>query len=39
MPENVQRHVSRVAEAAYKLAVWMRHAGLAIDPILTTGLG
>ncbi len=39
MPENVQRHVSRVAEAAYKLAVWMRHAGLEIDPILTHRAG
>ncbi len=39
MPENVQRHVTRVAEAAYKLAVWLRHAGLAIDPILTHRAG
>ncbi|MBG0787164.1 MAG: HD domain-containing protein [Anaerolineaceae bacterium] len=35
MPENIHRHVSKVAEAAYKLAIWMRHAGMAIDPILT----
>lgn len=39
MPENVQRHVTKVAEAAYKLAVWMRHAGMAIDPILTHRAG
>ena len=39
LPENVQRHVTEVASAAYKLAVWMRQAGINVDPILTHRAG
>lgn len=34
LPENVQRHVTVVAASAYKLAVWLRQAGVDLDPIL-----
>ena len=35
LPANVRRHVTRVAWAAYALAVMMRDKGVEIDPILT----
>jgi putative nucleotidyltransferase with HDIG domain len=39
LPENVRRHVTEVAGAAYKMAVWMRQAGIEVDPILTHRAG
>ena len=39
LPENVRRHVTEVAAAAYKLAIWMRQAGVEVDPILTHRAG
>lgn len=39
MPENIRRHVTEVAGAAYKLAIWMRQAGVDVDPILTHRAG
>jgi len=39
LPENVQRHVTQVAGAAYKLSVRMRQAGIDVDPILTHRAG
>jgi hypothetical protein len=39
LPENICRHVTEVAGAAYKLAVWMRQAGIDVDPILTHRAG
>jgi putative hydrolase of the HAD superfamily len=35
LPENIRRHVRRVARAAYVLAVLLRREGLRVDPILT----
>lgn len=35
LPENIRRHVTQVASAAYKLAMWMRNQGIDVDPILT----
>jgi putative hydrolase of the HAD superfamily len=39
LPENVRRHVTQVAMSAYRLAVWMRRAGVEVDPILTHRAG
>jgi len=35
LPENIRRHVTTVGWIAYVLAIWIRDAGIEVDPILT----
>lgn len=35
LPENIRRHVKKVAQSAYVLAVLLRREGIEVDPILT----
>lgn len=39
LPDNIKRHVTKVAAIAYKLALEIRRAGLDVDPILTHRAG